>query len=320
MRTLAALPGVELRWCCDVSSASLERVHAPFPHVKTTTQLSDLLDDSTLDAVVIATIAPTHFDVASRAILAGKHAMVEKPMTLTTADAHALTELAQRHGKVLMVGHLLEYHPIVRRIRAMIDSDELGAVQYIVSQRLNLGTIRADENAWWSLAPHDISVANRLFGAAPVSVQCRGQCIVRPGVEDVVFATLEYPGGRLAQFHVSWLDPHKSRKLTVVGSGRMVVFDDTATQKLIVHDKGFARDGETIAIRQGSVEAPTVDATEPLALEAQHFVHCIRTGTRPVSGGVSGTQVVSVLEYGQRSLALGGQVIAIPAQPLRQVA
>ena len=312
VRTLAARPDVELRWCCDVSPASLDRVRAAFPRVQTTTRLDDLLDDRTLDAVVIATIAPTHFDVAGRALAAGKHVMVEKPMTLTTADAHALTELADRHGKVLMVGHLLEYHPIVRRIRAMIDSGEVGDVQHLVSQRLNLGTIRGDENAWWSLAPHDISVANRLFGAAPVSVQCRGQCIVRPGVEDVVFATLEYPGSRLAQFHVSWLDPHKSRKLTVVGSRRMVVFDDTATQKLVVHDKGFTRDGDAVELRQGNVEVPEVDGTEPLTLEAQHFVDCIRTGKRPISDGVSGTQVVSVLEYGQRSLALGGQVIAIP--------
>jgi len=321
VRTLAARPDVELRWCCDVSPASLDRVRAAFPRVQTTTRLDDLLDDRTLDAVVIATIAPTHFDVAGRALAAGKHVMVEKPMTLTTADAHALTELADRHGKVLMVGHLLEYHPIVRHIRAMFDSGELGDVQYLVSQRLNLGTIRGDENAWWSLAPHDISVANRLFGAAPVSVQCRGQCIVRPGVEDVVFATLEYPGSRLAQFHVSWLDPHKSRKLTVVGSRRMVVFDDTATQKLVVHDKGFTRDGDAVELRQGNVEVPEVDGTEPLTLEAQHFVDCIRTGKRPISDGVSGTQVVSVLEYGQRSLALGGQVIAIPqAEELREVA
>ena len=321
VRTLAARPDVELRWCCDVSPASLDRVRAAFPRVQTTTRLDDLLDDRTLDAVVIATIAPTHFDVAGRALAAGKHVMVEKPMTLTTADAHALTELADRHGKVLMVGHLLEYHPIVRRIRAMIDSGEVGDVQHLVSQRLNLGTIRGDENAWWSLAPHDISVANRLFGAAPVSVQCRGQCIVRPGVEDVVFATLEYPGSRLAQFHVSWLDPHKSRKLTVVGSRRMVVFDDTATQKLVVHDKGFTRDGDAVELRQGNVEVPEVDGTEPLTLEAQHFVDCIHTGKRPISDGVSGTQVVSVLEYGQRSLALGGQVIAIPqAEELREVA
>jgi predicted dehydrogenase len=314
VRTLAGLPDARLRWCCDVSAAALERVRTAFPQVQTTSRLEDLLEDHTLDAVVIATIAPTHFDVARRALLAGKHVMVEKPMTLTTADAEALNALADLKNRVLMVGHLLEYHPAVRQLRAMIDAGTLGEVSYLVSQRLNLGTIRADENAWWSLAPHDISVANRLFGAAPLSVQCRGQCVVRPGVEDVVFATLEYPGGRLAQFHVSWLDPHKSRTLTVVGTRRMAVFDDTAAQKLVVHDKGFAHTGDAVALRQGGIEVPLLDTAEPLALEAQHFIECIRDGRRPVSDGTSGTQVVSVLEHGQRSLALGGQVVAIPRQ------
>ena len=319
VRTLAALPNAALRWCCDVSPASLEKVRGVFPQVQTTTRLDDVLADPALDALVIATIAPTHYDVARRALLAGKHVLVEKPMTLTTADAHALTALAARQGRVLMVGHLLEYHPVVRRLRRMIDDGELGEVSYLVSQRLNLGTIRADENAWWSLAPHDISVANRLFGAAPLSVQCRGQCIVRPGIEDVVFATLEYPGSRLAQFHVSWLDPHKSRTLTVVGTRKMAIFDDTAAQKLVVHDKGFARAGDAVVLRQGGIEVPPVDTDEPLACEARHFIDCIQHGRRPISDGESGALVVAVLEHGQRSLALGGQVVALPQEEaLRQ--
>ena len=320
VRTLAGLPGTELRWCCDVSPASLDRARQQFPAVKTTTRIDDLLEDATLDGVVIATIAPTHYDVARRALLAGKHVMVEKPMTLTTADAVALTELADAHRRVLMVGHLLEYHPIIRHIRAMIDDGELGEVYYLYQQRLNLGTIRTDENAWWSLAPHDLSVANRLFDAAPVSVQCRGQNIVSPNVADVVFATLEYPGNRLAHVHVSWLDPTKSRRLVVVGSRKMVVFDDTAKDKLVVLDKGFER-GDVITLRQGETVVPTVAAGEPLAIEAAHFVDCIRTGRRPISDGAAGTQVVSVLEYGQRSLEQGGAVVPIPASPsLRQCA
>ncbi len=241
MRTLAALSNATLRWCCDVVPAALDKVRDHCPRVQTTSQLDDLLADPVLDAVVIATGAPTHFAVARQALLAGKHVLVEKPMTLTTAHAQALTELAARQRRVLMVGHLLEYHPVVRRLRRMIDDGALGEVSYLVCERLNLGVIRADENAWWSLAPHDVSVANRLFGAAPLSVQCRGQCIVRPGIEDVVFATLEYPGGRLAHVHVSWLDPHKRRTLTVVGTRRMAVFDDTAAQKLVVYDKGILR-------------------------------------------------------------------------------
>jgi predicted dehydrogenase len=312
IRTLAALPHTQLPWVCDVSPASLDRVRQQFPNVRTTTRLDDLLNDPTLDGVVIATIAPTHFDVARKALSAGKHVMVEKPMTLTTRDAVELTDLAGRLQRVLMVGHLLEYHPIIRHIRAMIENGDLGEVYHLYQQRLNLGTIRADENAWWSLAPHDISVANRLLGAAPISVQCRGQNIVNPQVADVVFALLEYPGGRLAHVHVSWLDPHKSRKLVVVGSRKMVIFDDAAEQKLVVLDKGYQKSGELITLRQGETTTPKLDAAEPLALEAQHFVDCIRTGGRPISDGAAGTQVVSVLEYGQRSLDQGGQVVTIP--------
>lgn len=313
IRTLAQLPGTQLRWVCDVSPASLDKIRHQFPQVQTTTRLEDLLEDPTLDGIVIATIAPTHFDVARRGLQAGKHVMVEKPMTLTTKDAVELTDLAQRLHRVLMVGHLLEYHPIIRHIRKMVESGELGDVHYLYQQRLNLGTIRADENAWWSLAPHDISVANRIFGEAPISVQCRGQNIVNASIADVVFATLEYPGGRLAHVHVSWLDPNKSRKLVVIGSRKMVIFDDTAATKLVVLDKGFEKSGDLITLRQGETTTPTWDHGEPLALEAQHFVDCIRTGARPISDGEAGTLVVSVLEYGQRSLEQGGAVVAIPA-------
>ncbi|MBI2808600.1 MAG: Gfo/Idh/MocA family oxidoreductase [Planctomycetes bacterium] len=318
IRTLAQLPGTQLRWVCDVSPTSLDKIRQQFPQVQTTTRLDDLLGDSTLDGIVIATIAPTHFDVAHRALTAGKHVMVEKPMTLTTKDAIILTDLARRTHRVLMVGHLLEYHPIIRHIRKMIETGELGEVYYLYQQRLNLGTIRADENAWWSLAPHDISVANRLLGAAPVSVQCRGQNIVNANVADVVFAALEYPGGRLAHVHVSWLDPQKSRKLVVVGSRKMAIFDDAAETKLMVLDKGFQKSDGFITLRQGDTTTPIPDGGEPLAVEAQHFVDCIRTGARPISDGESGAQVVSVLEYGQRSLDQGGIVVSIPraAQPL----
>lgn len=312
IRTLASLPEGELRWVCDVSPASLERIRQAHPHVRTTTRSEDLLDDPSLAGIVIATIAPTHFDVARRTILAGKHVMVEKPMTLTTRDAVELTALAKANRRVLMVGHLLEYHPIVRHLRGMIDSGELGEVCGLYQQRLNLGTIRADENAWWSLAPHDISVANRLLGSVPVAVQVRGQNIVNPKIADTVFAVLEYPGGKLAHVHVSWLDPQKSRKLVVVGSRKMAIFDDTAEHKLTVLDKGFERVGETVTLRNGPASYPQVDTTEPLTLEAKHFIECIRTGTQPLSDGAAGTLVVSVLEYGQRSLDQGGAVVTIP--------
>jgi predicted dehydrogenase len=320
IKTLAGLEGVDLRWCCDVSLVSLARVQAQFPRIRTSAHLDDLLADETVVGVVIASIAPTHYSVAERALKAGKHVLVEKPMTMATWEARRLTELAREHNRILMVGHLLEYHPIVRHIKGMIDRGELGEVYYLYSQRLNLGTIRSDDNAWWSLAPHDISVACRLFGDTPVSVQCRGQNIVRPAIADVVYATLEFPRGRLGHFHVSWLDPHKTRKLTVVGSRKCVVFDDTGTNKIVVFDKGFERQidpaggPEMISLRQGIGTIPKLDVSaEPLTLEAQHFVDCIRRNKRPLSDGEAGTMVVSVLEYGQQSLDCGGAVVPIPA-------
>jgi predicted dehydrogenase len=318
IRTLAGMPEVQLRWCCDLNEASLERVRRQFPHVKTTTRLDELFSDPAVEGVVLATAAPTHFDVARRALEAGKHVLVEKPMTLITADAVELTRLAKERGRILMVGHLLEYHPAIHYIKKLIDSGELGEVYYLYSQRLNYGVIRSEENAWWSLAPHDVSVAARLLGGWPVSVQCRGQNIVQSRIADVVFATLEFPGGHLAHIHVSWLDPHKTRKLTVVGSRRMVVFDDTLpAYKVTVYDKGFHVNqkfdnyAEWISMRQGDIVTPKIDGTEPLLKEARHFAESIKNQSKPISDGESGTLVVSVLEQGQRSLERNGEVVAI---------
>jgi predicted dehydrogenase len=321
VRTLAGMKDVELRWCCDLSEAALERVRRQYPHVRTTGRPDDLYEDPAVEGVVIASIAPTHYAVARQALEAGKHVMVEKPMTLAAADAAELTDLARARGRVLMVGHLLEYHPAVLYVKNMIDTGQIGQVYYIYSQRLNYGTVRSDENAWWSLAPHDISVACRLLGGWPLSVQCRGQNVVQPRIADVVFATLEFPGGRLAHMHVSWLDPHKTRKLTVVGSKRMVVFDDTvASYKVTVYEKDFRinrpETSQTpwITLQQGDVLIPRLDPTEPLLLEARHYVECIRKGKQPVSDGASGTMVVSVLEHGQRSLETG-EAVRLPAPP-----
>jgi predicted dehydrogenase len=317
VRTLAKMPGVELRWCCDLNESLLQSIREKHPGVRTTSNFDDLLEDPIVEGVVLATIAPTHFDLARRALQAGKHVMVEKPMTLSTFDAIRLNEIAAKSRRTLMVGHLLEYHSAILRIRSMIDAGELGEVLYLYSQRLNLGKVRTDENAWWSLAPHDISVALRLFGTTPFSIMCRGQNMVQKNIADVVFAAMEFPGGKLAHVHVSWLDPTKTRKLVVVGSRKMVIFDDTlAVNKLAVHDKGFklhTRPGVKLEVTtsEGACNYPQLDPTEPLFREAGHFVECIRTGRRPISDGESGATVVAVLEYGQRSLYTGAPV-AIP--------
>jgi predicted dehydrogenase len=315
LRTLVGMGEVRLRWCCDLNDALLEKVEHTYPQVPTTTDFADLLRDPATAGIVLATIAPTHYPLARKALEAGKHVLVEKPMTLTTADAVELNRLADRAGRVLMVGHLMEYHPAIPAIHRLIQSGELGEVRRIESRRTNHGTLRTDENVWWSFAPHDISIAVRLMGDWPTSVHCDGQCIVQPRVADVVGGTLQFPGGRVARIDVSWHEPAKVRELKVYGSRKWVVFDDALPwdRKILVHDRGFdvnpaAPAHQRIAMRQGGTDALVVSQTEPLVAEARHFVECIRTGSRPLSDGLAGAAVVSVLEYGQKSLEMGREV------------
>jgi len=318
LRTLASLPDVSLRWCCDLNEALLGKVRQQYPRISTTTSFDQLLADPATDGVVIASIAPTHYPLAKKALEAGKHVLVEKPMTLTTADAQDLSRLADRLKRILMVGHLMEYHPAIPGIRRMIESGELGEVRRIECRRANHGTLRSDENVWWSFAPHDISIALRLMGTWPESVRCEGQCIVQPNVADVVSGTLTFPGGRIARIDLSWHDPAKVRELKVYGTKKWVVFDDTLpwNRKVVVHDRGFdvnpaAPPHQQVSMRQGEIKPLAIEPVEPLVAEARHFAECIRTHSRPLSDGCSGAAVVSVLAYGQVSLAAGREV-AIP--------
>jgi predicted dehydrogenase len=276
-----------------------------------------LLDDSSLDAVVVATSVPTHYEIGRAALDAGKHALIEKPLALRAADAEDLCVLAAERGKILMVGHLLEYHPGVRKVKDLIESGDLGTVFYVYANRLNLGKVRADENALWSLGPHDISVVNFLTGEEPMEVSARGECYLQAGVEDVVFGYIKYPSGVIGHLHESWLDPHKSRKITVVGSDKMVVFDDMETdRKVTVYDKGavvpeYQSYGEYVSLRFGDIHIPRIANDEPLRLECEHFVECVREGKQPVSDGQDGLNVVRVLEAMQRSLREGGDPVKI---------
>jgi predicted dehydrogenase len=311
-RNFASLGGAELRWICDDSSEQLERAAERFPGVRTTADLDELLSDPELDAVAIATPVPTHAPLARRAFAAGKHVFVEKPLAQSLADAEAVVADARDSGRTLMVGHLLEYHPGVERLKELVDSDELGKVHYIYGNRLNLGKLRADENALWSLGAHDVSVVLRLAQEEPVECHAHGESYMRDGVEDVVFCYLRFPSGLAAHLHLSWLDPHKERRFTVVGSKRMATFDDMAIErKLTVYDKGFEQDyrnyGEYIA-RSGDVWSPVVPNDEPLRLECRHFIECVREGATPRSDGESGLRVVRVLEELQRSLVGGAAV------------
>jgi predicted dehydrogenase len=305
-RNFAALPGCELAWLCDASPQARERLAPSFPSARTTADLDDLLNDPALDAIVLATPVPTHAELAIRVAEAGKHCFVEKPLATTAADAEAAVTAAERAGRILMVGHLLEYHPAIDRLKALLDEGELGGLYYVYGNRLNLGKLRAEENALWSLGAHDVSVVLRLIGEEPVECSAHGESYVREGVQDVVFCYLRFPSGLSAHLHLSWLDPHKERRLTVVGARRMATFDDMAVEgKLTVYDKGFDESahtwGEYIA-RSGESFSPRISNSEPLRLECEHFVQCIRSGTTPRSDGHSGLRVVRVLERLQESL------------------
>ena len=306
-RNFASIPGCELSWCCDPDPDARERLAASFPETRLTDDLQEVLEDPDLDAVALATPVPTHAALAARVLSAGKHCFVEKPLGLSVAEAQHAVNAAQESGRLLMVGHLLEYHPAVRKLKELSDTGELGdRIYYIYGNRVNLGQLRADENALWSLGAHDVSVVLFLVGEEPFEAVAHGESYVRPGVEDVVFCFLRFPTGVSAHLHLSWLDPHKERRFTVVGSSRMATFDDMAREgKVTVYDKGFDQDvrsyGEYIT-RAGGMVSPPLPNVEPLRLECEHFVHCVRTGQRPDSDGESGLRVVRVLEELQRSL------------------
>ncbi len=239
-------------------------------------------------------------------LAAGKHCFVEKPLAGSEAAAERAVAAAEASGRILMVGHLLEYHPGVGKLKEIADSGELGDIHYIYSNRLNLGKLRADENALWSLGAHDVSVVLHLAGEEPYELDARGESYMRQGIEDVVFGFLRFPSGLAAHLHLSWLDPHKERRFTVVGSRRMATFDDMDIErKVTVYDKGFdessASYGEYIT-RAGDIWSPRIPNREPLRIECEHFVECVRTGRQPRSDGASGLRVVRVLEGLQRAL------------------
>ena len=318
-RALASTPGCELAYACDLDEGNRARIEGRYPGTVLTDRFDDLLEDDTLDAIVVATGAPSHHAIGMRVLEAGKHALIEKPLALTVADARDLVETADAKGRVLMVGHLLRFHPVFQQLQATTESGALGRMLYLYTNRLNFGKVRADESALWSLAPHDISLALALAGERPEEVSARGEAFLREGVEDVVFGYLHFPSGLVAHLHVSWLDPHKSRKLTVVGSEGMAVFDDTeADRKLTVYEKAsspsrFDTWGEFQALRTGDVKIPQVPNAEPLIQETKAFVDAIVAGKATVASGDEGLAVVEVLTALQTSLEQHGAPIRLDA-------
>jgi predicted dehydrogenase len=316
VRTAAVTPDAELAAVCDTREAVRQAVARQHPTAFVTDDVDALL--SRVDAVVIATPATTHAAIARRAVEAGKPCLVEKPFALNVKEAEAVGAAAAARGVPVMAGHLLVFHPAVERLASLMRGGELGRVYYMYSLRVNLGQVRADENALWSFGPHDVSVALHVLGEAPVRVAAHGHCYLQPGVEDVVFLTMEFASGTLAHVQMSWLDPHKERKLTVVGERKMVVFDDMEPrEKLRIYDKGVARPpdyasyGESLTIREGDIFIPKIPNVEPLAAELAHFVRVARGAEAPRASAEDGIRVTRVLDAASRSLAAGGTPISI---------
>lgn len=318
LRALAAIPAFDLRLVVDPSPTARARAQSITPAVPLVEDIRQALEDPAIEAIVLATPAVTHANLAIAALNAGKHVFVEKPLCMSLAEGERIRQAATSAGRQVMVGHLMLYHPALQKLRNVVRSGELGTLRYLYATRVNLGTVRREENAWWSLAPHDLSMILDLVGVLPERIAVHGAAYLTPGVEDVVFAFLVFPGGIVASIHVSWLDPHKRRELTVVGDRKMVSFDDVQPgEKLRIYDKGadvhseFTNFAEFVALRHGDVAIPRLEAIEPLQAELEHFASSLLTSTEPHTSLASGLDVVRVLEAGQKSLAAGGLPVAV---------
>lgn len=299
-----------LHTICDSNPETLRQFETLYPDANRQTSLELVLANNEIRGVVVSTPARLHYSMAKQVLLANKDVLVEKPFTLESAEAQELVELSAERNRVLMVGHLMLYHPAIQILRRCIETGELGEIYYLYSTRVNLGQVRRDESALWRLVPHDTSLLLYLLGTLPEVVSAQGANYLQPDLGDVVFITLKFPQNILAHIHASWLDPHKIRQLTVVGSKKMAVFNDMEPEsKIKIYDKGVATDDDTIssfsgalALRSGEVFMPQVDLTEPLLLECQHFIHCIEHRCQPLSGGQQGLEVVQILEAIEKAM------------------
>lgn len=317
VRVIASDPRCELAGVVDPDPVARANVEALVPGTPTFSDADRVLADPRVDGVVIASPAPTHASLATAALEAGRHVLVEKPLAMRAADASALVAAAARRDRIAMVGHLMVYHPAVVRLRDLLQSGALGTLHYIHSTRVNLGKLRREESALWSFGPHDLSMFDFLLGQSPQTVSARGHCVLQRGVEDIVFLTLRYPDNAMAHIHLSWLSPRKERRLTVVCSQKMAEFDDVAADKLRIYDKGYDRPpnfteyATYLTLRDGDVHIPTIPMQEPLRVQLRHFVECIEKRQQPITDLASGLRVIRVLEAAQASLADDGVPVAV---------
>ena len=319
VRNFLALPEARLVRVCDLRTERLTHLANLYPTLEMGSDYREVMDDPRVDAVAIATPLKTHFELASEALRAKKHVLVEKPLAGSTREAEALIALAAESHRILMVGHTFEFSSPVTRLKEFISAGELGRVFYISMQRLNLGLFQPDINVVWDLAPHDISILNYLLWQEPAAVGAHGSANYEAGREDIAFIVMRYPGGVTAHIHLSWLDPCKVRRTTVVGDKRMAVYDDLNTlQPLMIFDKGVSKQpyydtfGEfKLMYNAGDIHSPKIDLVEPLKVECAHFVDCVRNGRRPRTDGASGLRVVRVLEAAEASMKANGQEVPL---------
>src|SRR5580658_6684189 len=321
VRNFRSLPDCNLKAMCDISKERLKHLTALYPDVQGETSYDHMLKSLGVDAVVVATSVKMHFPMAKAALLAGKHTMIEKPMASSSEQCAELVAIARQKGLVLMIGHTFLYSPAVRKIKEIVDSGDLGAIRYICARRLNLGLFQTYINVAWDLAPHDISIILHLLEESPISVNCRGSAHVTPGIEDVTSLSLTFRRDRSAIIHSSWLDPRKVREMTIVGSKRMIVYDDVAQQeKIRIFDARVDRPPHYdtfaefhYAYHYGDTYAPYVKQEEPLKTECQHFLDCIQHGRQPLTHGGQGLELVKILEASSESLRQGGGAVAMRA-------
>ena len=324
VRNLKSLPECSLEMMCDISEQRLEHLRALYPGVKGETNFDHLLNGAGLDAVVIATAVKLHYPMAKASLLAGKHTFIEKPMATSSRECEELIDMAARKGLVLMVGHTFLYSPVVRKIKEIVDAGDIGEIRYISARRLSLGLYQKDINVAWDLAPHDISIILHIMEEPPLSVNCRGVAHITPTVEDVTSMCLTFRKNRSAIIHNSWLDPRKIREMTIVGSKRMIVYDDVAQiEKIRIFDARVERPPHydtfaefQYAYHYGDMYVPYVKQEEPLKAECQHFLDCIEHGKEPLTSGKQGLELVRILEASSVSLKRNGAPVDLLRQPV----
>lgn len=321
VRNFRALSDCRLVSICDISEDRLRHLKNLYPEVETETSYDTLLKDSRLSAIAIATSVRHHFPMAKSSLLAGKHTLIEKPLAASVEQCEELISIAKQNGLILMVGHTFLFSPAVRKIKEIVDRNDIGDIRYISARRLNLGLFQKDINVAWDLAPHDLSIILYIMQETPYSINCRGAAHITPGIEDVTSMNLHFSENKSAVIQSSWLDPKKVREMTIVGSERMIVYDDlSAQEKIKIFDVHVKRPPHYdtfaefhYAYHYGDIYSPYIKQEEPLKTECQHFLDCIRNGRTPLTSGTKGLEVVRILEASSDSIRQQGAPVELPA-------